>query len=127
MIPTGPRRRESKLALLLPQLHGANFSVYEVAHAEQIHGPLSLGAHEQVPPNRRRRNRVVNKELKRTVNPNKLLNQVIGTGIRREGPGSPNGKPPSKRPSIGERFLGVRVVSAQRAFRDREPNLKRQS
>lgn len=42
------------------------------------------------------------------------------------GPRRTDGEPPAKRPPIGECLFRIGVVSAQRAFRNREPDVKKE-
>ena len=72
ILPT-TRGRQSELPLLFAQLDGPDLRMDEIPHPDKINAPFRFGAHEKISPNSGSGNRVVDEELKGTMNANKLL------------------------------------------------------
>lgn len=102
VLPIGSRRPDGELSHLLALSEIFDFGVNEIPQSLEIKAALCARPHEQVPPDTRGGDRVVDAELHGTVEPDHLLHEMVWAGVYGVRPGDANGKPPTQRLKEGE-------------------------
>ena len=95
ILPVRPWLTDGELAFLLPLPEVLHLGVYQVAQALEIEAALRARAHEQVTPNTRSGNRVVDAELHGSLQTHHFLHEMVGARVDSIRPGDANGEPPS--------------------------------
>ena len=137
VFPVRPRPAYRQLAhdLALPEV--LHLCADEVPQALEVKAALRPRAHQQVAPDARGGDRILDRQLHRPVQSDHLLHEVVGAGVDRVGPCDSDGEPPAEglriqnvsilslwlesedatHAAIWETPLRVRVVRGERAIR----------